>query len=79
MRDHDCLVFVEVRLRSARRLVQAALTVDVHKQRKLIKTAEWFLARHHSEACRARFDVVGLDCDAEGRLSISWLRDAFQP
>jgi len=79
MRDQDCLVFVEVRLRSARRLVPAALTVDACKQRKLIRTAEWFLARHHAESCRARFDVVGLDRDAEGRLSISWLRDAFQP
>jgi len=79
MQDHDCLVFVEVRLRSARRLAPAALTVDTYKQRKLISAAERFLAQHEAAPCRARFDVIGIDRDADGQMTIAWFRDAFRP
>lgn len=80
MRDGDCVVFVEVRFRRASSPVDAAFTVDAHKQLKLAQAATMFLARHgefrHSPC---RFDVVGIDRDDRGREHIHWLRDAFRP
>ena len=78
MLDGDCLVFVEVRYRSSRSFAQAALTVDDHKQRKLARAAEMFLATRRTFSRNpARFDVVGIDRDAGGRITVEWLRDAF--
>lgn len=75
MQDTECLVFVEVRYRSSNDFVPARLTVDVHKQRKLIRTAALFLARRARFANSVvRFDVVAIEGD-----SIEWIRDAFRP
>jgi len=78
MLDGDCLVFIEVRYRSGRSFAKAVLTVDDHKQRKLARAAEMFLAtRRRYSGTSARFDVVGVDRDAEGHTTVEWLRDAF--
>jgi len=78
MLDGDCLVFVEVRYRSSRSFAQAALTVDDHKQRKLARAAEMFLATRRGYSAKpARFDVVGVDRDADGHTTVEWLQDAF--
>ncbi len=80
MRDSDCLVFVEVRFRSARRMTSAAFTVDARKRRKLIRAAAQFLAtdRRYADAV-TRFDIVGIDENANGRRRLRWVRDAFRP
>ena len=78
MMDDDCIVFVEVRFRSARSLSRAALTVDATKQRKLLRTADLFLSTRPSlVGHKARFDVVGIDESPDGRRSVEWVRDAF--
>jgi putative endonuclease len=79
MCDGSCLVFVEVRARGGGSFVEARLTVDARKQRKLARAALLFLARnpvfrHH--ACR--FDVIGVDPD-DDRNPFDWLKDAFRP
>jgi putative endonuclease len=75
MLDHDCLVFAEVRYRRSDRFVTAGLTVDRHKQRKLIRTAALYLARRPRFANHTvRFDVVAIEGD-----TINWIRDAFRP
>ena len=80
MRDRDCLVFVEVRFRSGRRKTSARLTVDHHKQRKLIRTAALYLAAQPGLAhWPTRFDVVAIDADENGAQSIEWITDAFRP
>lgn len=80
MLDGDCLVFVEVRFRSASRYADATLTVDARKQARLIKTAAMFLATRRGYAdFVARFDVVGIDVNPDGDRSVEWLRDAFRP
>lgn len=79
MLDGDCLTFVEVRTRGARSFVNARLTVDRRKQRKLVHAAMMFLAHHavfQHHACR--FDVIGVDRDADGRVTLDWVRDAFR-
>lgn len=79
MLDGDCLTFVEVRKRGPRSLVSARLTVDARKQRKLVHTASMFLARHPVFRRRTcRFDVIGVDRDAEGNETVDWVRDAFR-
>lgn len=78
MRDDDCLVFIEVRYRSANAFSSAALTVDRRKQNKLLRTAEMFLATRPALAGRrARFDVVGVDAGPDGHQAVEWIRDAF--
>lgn len=80
MLDDGCLAFIEVRYRDFNSPVDALLTVDARKQKKLAQTASMFLSTHrsfHAHACR--FDVVGVDRDRHGAVSIEWLRDAFRP
>ena len=80
MREQDCLVFVEVRYRSANRFANAAMTVDSKKQLKLVRTAELFIASHANLAAGgSRFDVVGIDRERDGQTRVEWLRDAFLP
>ena len=76
MLDRDCLVFVEVRYRRSTSFARAGLTVDARKQRKLVRTAALFAARHRQLAQRMmRFDVVAV----EGPDTVCWIRDAFRP
>lgn len=80
MLDEEILVFVEVRHRSHGSFVRAALTVDYRKQQKLVRTAAMFLARHKNYGeYTSRFDVVGIDRDADDNISIEWQKDAFRP
>lgn len=80
MRDDDCLVIVEVRYRNARSLVAAEQTIDYRKQAKIIRTAAMFLAWNDGFATMPmRFDVVGIDVDADGEQAVNWIRDAFRP
>ncbi len=76
----ECLVFIEVRYRAPNRFARATLTVDRRKQAKLGKAAAMFLASSpfYQRHC-TRFDVVGVDRDADNRISIEWLADAFRP
>ena len=80
MWDDDCLVFIEVRYRASNRFSQAGLTVDIHKQRKLIRTAAFFLAKRSQYADSVvRFDVLAIDADDRGEKTIDWIKDAFRP
>ncbi len=80
MTDEDCLVFIEVRYRASNRFSRAGMTVDIHKQRKIIRTAALFLAkRSRFSNSVVRFDVVAIDADAAGEKTIEWIKDAFRP
>ena len=71
-RDGDAVVFVEVRLRRNRNFGGAGASIDYGKQKKLIATAQHFLARQRVIP-RCRFDAVLLDALDSSR--IEWLRD----
>lgn len=78
MFDEDVLVFVEVRFRTTARFAQPGLTVDIHKQRKLIRTAALFLASNPQYAeATMRFDVVAVVDSSHPQCE--WMRDAFRP
>ena len=80
MQDGNCLVFVEVRYRKPNRFASAALSVNLRKQRKLIKAASFFLCRNAHLADRViRFDVIALDGPSETQSTLQWLQDAFRP
>lgn len=74
MQDGETLVFVEVRLRSNPAFGGAAGSIDKHKQQRIIRTAQHYLASlPHLPRCR--FDAVLME-DAEGK-SVQWLKNAF--
>jgi len=76
--DEQCLIFVEVRYRRSTQFTAPGLTVDYHKQRKIIRTAALFAARNRAYANHVmRFDVVAVEGNAPP--TIKWIRDAFRP
>ena len=57
LKHGETLVFAEVRLRNNKNYGGAAASIDTHKQRKLICTAQYYLTRlAHIPPCR--FDAV---------------------
>jgi len=78
MLDQQCLVFVEVRYRQSTSFTEPGLTVDHHKQRKIIRTAALFGARNRALANHVmRFDVVAVE--GSNPPTTKWIRDAFRP
>ena len=78
MLEGDCLVFVEVRSRRSFSFTDPALTVDHHKQRKIVCTALLFTAARRRFAMHTmRFDVIAVAGTDASR--IRWIRDAFRP
>ncbi len=90
MRDGEHLVFVEVRFRKHRHYGSASETVGYHKQRKLIRTAQYYLLMHPNLDVPCRFDVVALhgintsentelavDAGNERQKPIEWITNAF--
>ena len=78
MQADDTLVFVEVRYRDNPAFGKAVASVDYHKQRKLILAAQHFLLNSPQlQALPCRFDVVGVERDANGILQLCWITDAF--
>lgn len=79
MRDHDTLVFVEVRYRRTHTHGSPLETVTWHKQRKLWRCARHYLMKaglHDAVACR--FDVVGISGSGKSAPpAIEWVKDAF--
>ena len=76
MLDGDTLVFIEVRYRRSAAFAAPSLTVDLRKQRKLIRTAALFFgAQRHLATREMRFDVIAIE---ESR-PVLWIRDAFRP
>jgi putative endonuclease len=57
-RDHDCLVFVEVKTRSVDSWTRPAAAVDARKRRLLSKSALEYLRRIRNPEIRIRFDIV---------------------
>jgi putative endonuclease len=73
-RDGDTLVFVEVRLRRRSRFGDAADSITIAKERKLVAAAELYLTRF-ARTPPCRFDAVLLEgLDAR---RIEWRRDVI--
>lgn len=71
-RDHEYLVFVEVKYRSSRSSGYASEAVNSMKQRRISRAARFFLLRYGYGEPPCRFDVVAIDGQ-----KIQWIQNAF--
>ncbi|MDO5798563.1 MAG: YraN family protein [Eubacteriales bacterium] len=71
-RDGEYLVFVEVKYRSTSASGMAAAAVDIRKQRRISRAAQFYLLRYGYGEVPCRFDVVAID-----KNEIRWIRNAF--
>ena len=74
MRDGTTVVFIEVRMRHHVGFGGAAASIDARKQKRIISTAQQYLAGL-VRVPPCRFDAVLLD-DAQGS-RMQWLKNAF--
>jgi putative endonuclease len=79
MLEAQMLVFIEVRYRRSERFGSAAETVDLRKQRKLLRTAALYLNMHRqSHRTPCRFDVLGITLTGPTReYCFDWIPNAF--
>jgi putative endonuclease len=57
-RDHDCLVFIEVKTRSSEEWVRPAAAVNAERRRRLTRTALDYLRLLKNPPVKIRFDIV---------------------
>lgn len=74
--DKDCLVFVEVRFRTHNDFGGALESITKFKQKKIIRTAQVYLARKRAHHMACRFDVILLGPTLTTD-HIQWLSNAF--
>ncbi len=75
-KEKDCLVFCEVKTRSAGMVATPQESVTPKKQQKMIKTAHFWLMEHPQEG-PMRFDVLAVSPDALGRWTVEHLENVI--
>ncbi|HSO67549.1 MAG TPA: YraN family protein [Desulfatirhabdiaceae bacterium] len=76
-RDHDSLVFVEVKARKSTEFGNPKHAVTRQKQIRLARAALYYLKSTRQMNQKARFDVVAIDYDA-GPSHIELIQNAFE-
>ena len=75
MQQGDDLIFVEVRLRSHRQFANAAESVTVRKQQKIINAAQRYLQEKQlTDSANCRFDVIAF---SDNHSEPEWIKNAF--
>lgn len=78
LKDSDTLVFTEVRFRKNNSYGGAVASIHLAKQKKIIRTAKFFLLGHGlTEELPCRFDVIGLSLNS-AQVEYLWIKNAFQ-
>lgn len=73
MQDRDEIVFIEVRMRSYSNFANAVESVNLAKQRKIIRTATLYLQKKNwFDRVQCRFDIFGISNN-----QTEWIKDAF--
>ena len=77
--EEQCLVFLEVRVRSHAAYAGAAASVDRRKQRRIIRTAQLYLrANPRWASAPCRFDVIAFEPRQSAvERSANWIKSAF--
>jgi putative endonuclease len=71
--DGGYIVFVEVKYRAGENKGNALAAVNITKQRKICRTADYYRYIHHiGDDSLIRYDVVGIQGD-----EITWVKNAF--
>ena len=80
MQEQDTVVFVEVRYRKNDKFGSGAETVTRSKQKRLIRTAHFFLLKKPNYAnFPCRFDVVSVQPSADNTYNkVHWIPNAFE-
>lgn len=76
-RDRKTLVFVEVKTRQSRQFGSPQEAVGAHKQRQIIRTAQWYLAKHPAGKLQPRFDVLAV-FKAGDQVQVEHIVNAFE-
>jgi putative endonuclease len=79
MRDHETLVFVEVKTRRDRKYADPEDAVGANKRRRMTRAARWFIHEKRWDDQPCRFDVVAVLLPPDGRPEIEHFPDAFLP
>ncbi len=74
MQEDKTLVFIEVRYRNTHKFGGAAASVNLQKQRKIIRTAEHYLQKNYQQLPACRLDVVAIDKNKK----IDWIKNAIE-
>ena len=78
MKDHQDLVFIEVRHRIKQSFMNPIESIDYKKQQKIIATSQYFLLNNPKlEHYNIRYDVVIVNHHLD-KPEIQWLKNAFQ-
>lgn len=78
MRDRDTVCFVEVKYRKSMAFGGAVNSIPVSKQRKIVKTALFYLAANPGLTREAlRFDALLIQRQPQGGDKIDWIQNAF--
>ena len=78
-RDHETLVFAEVKYRTNSRYGCASEAVTPQKQQTIVRVGSFYLMRYgFSTDTPVRFDVIAIDAEEDGQLRINWIKDAFR-
>ncbi len=70
------IVFVEVKTRSKGQMLDARLSVDYKKRKKIRNTANFFLRKYKTNL-QPRFDIAEVTSDIKGKMSINYIENAF--
>jgi putative endonuclease len=77
--DDGVLAVVEVRQRGSFGFGGAVASVTWTKQRKIIRTAQFYLQRQrHWRIFPVRFDVLAIEGSPDGAHQVDWVKDAFR-
>jgi putative endonuclease len=75
--NDEILVFIEVRFRTSDNFTTSVESIDINKQKKIIKTAQIFLQQNPKYADNiCRFDAVGVENSLKSP-TINWIQNAF--
>ena len=76
--DGKYIVFTEVKFRSGERYGTPEEAVDYRKQRIICRCSDYYRIKHGMDDFTAiRFDVIAVRGNANGAISVRWIKDAF--
>ncbi|HYE80550.1 MAG TPA: YraN family protein [Clostridia bacterium] len=74
----DSIIFIEVKTRSSEKYGQPSEAVSTVKQRRMVRTALYYLQKKRLLDYMCRFDVIEIMVDVENNHRINLIEDAFQ-
>lgn len=77
-RDHDCLVFVEVKTRSSETWARPAAAVDATRRRRLTRTGLDYLHLLKNPPVKVRFDIVEVLLENSAVRQVRHLPNTFE-